>query len=174
MEAHQNHDSEEYFLARPGLVTMENQRVFEAGFNRGWKAGRADLAQSSQVPDCADYMPVKRSAIDWFKKHYPALCEKSGLCERIAGRLYTKTTLAAPTPPQSSLQPLGGWNSHDLDGLEPSLQVAQEWTDERILYRFAQLHMLHGGASPKESLTIEFARAILAGKPAAPIQGEKE
>ena len=38
-----------------------------------------------------DCVIVSRSAIDWLKKHYPQLCVKAGLCERVAGRLYTKT-----------------------------------------------------------------------------------
>jgi len=44
-------------------------------------------------PDNCGMIPVRSSAIDWLKEHYPALCEKSGLCERIGGRLYTKTLL---------------------------------------------------------------------------------
>ena len=29
----------------------------------------------------------------WLKKHYPAICVKSGLCDKIGGRLYTITRL---------------------------------------------------------------------------------
>jgi len=43
---------------------------------------------------CTEMIPVPSAAVDWLKKHYPALCEKSGLCERVGGRLYTRTTLA--------------------------------------------------------------------------------
>lgn len=45
---------------------------------------------------CREYVAVRRDAVEWLKKHYPALCEKSGLCERIGGRLYTLTTLSHP------------------------------------------------------------------------------
>ena len=48
---------------------------------------------------CEEMVLVRSEAVDWLKKHYPALCEKSGLCERIGGRLYTRTALPAPTPP---------------------------------------------------------------------------
>lgn len=42
------------------------------------------------------YVEVRTEAVDWLKKHYPALCEKSGLCERIGGRLYTRSVTPAP------------------------------------------------------------------------------
>lgn len=44
---------------------------------------------------------VRALAVDWLKKHYPALCEKSGLCERVAGRLYTRTTLRQRDEPMA-------------------------------------------------------------------------
>lgn len=47
------------------------------------------------------FVPVPADAVDWLKKNYPALCEKSGLCERVGGVLYTRTTLATPRPPVS-------------------------------------------------------------------------
>jgi len=50
-----------------------------------------------------EMIPVRSEAVEWLKKHYPALCEKSGLCERIAGRLYTRTALAAQ--PAASAEP---------------------------------------------------------------------
>lgn len=37
------------------------------------------------------YTTVLSAAVDWLKKNYPALCVKSGLCESIGGRLYTRT-----------------------------------------------------------------------------------
>lgn len=39
---------------------------------------------------------VPRDAIEWLKTHYPALTVKAGLCESIAGRLYTRTSLQVP------------------------------------------------------------------------------
>ncbi|MEN9885566.1 MAG: hypothetical protein RL758_144 [Pseudomonadota bacterium] len=41
------------------------------------------------------YVEVRTEAVDWLKKHYPALCEKSGLCERIGGQLYTRSVTPA-------------------------------------------------------------------------------
>jgi hypothetical protein len=49
---------------------------------------------AQQVDECG-FVAVRRDAIEWLKMHYPALCEKSGLCERIGGRLYTITRLSA-------------------------------------------------------------------------------
>jgi len=47
---------------------------------------------------------VRLAAVDWLKKHYPALCEKSGLCERVAGRLYVRTTLGqSPRPDDTAV-----------------------------------------------------------------------
>jgi hypothetical protein len=45
----------------------------------------------------SDFVCVPVSAVDWLKKHYPALCAKSGLCESVGGRLYTKTTIRCAT-----------------------------------------------------------------------------
>lgn len=52
-----------------------------------------------------EMIPVRSEAVEWLKKHYPALCEKSGLCERIAGKLYTRTALDAQ--PAASAEPVG-------------------------------------------------------------------
>jgi len=38
-------------------------------------------------------IPVRESAVEWLKKHYPDLCVKAGICEKIAGRYYTITTI---------------------------------------------------------------------------------
>ena len=40
-----------------------------------------------------EYIAVRADAVEWLKKYYPALCEKSGLCERVAGKLYTHTAI---------------------------------------------------------------------------------
>lgn len=65
-------------------------------------AGRVDFvsalfrsALSAQPAPCGEYVAVRADAVEWLKNHYPALCEKSGMCERVAGRLYTRTTLSA-------------------------------------------------------------------------------
>ena len=42
---------------------------------------------------CDEFVSARKDAVEWLKKHYPALCEKSGLCERIGGRLYLRSTL---------------------------------------------------------------------------------
>jgi hypothetical protein len=38
-----------------------------------------------------DFVSVPAEAVEWLKKHYPALCERSGLCEQVGGRLYTRS-----------------------------------------------------------------------------------
>jgi hypothetical protein len=50
------------------------------------------------MSDQHETVTVPREPIEWLKTHYPALCEKAGLCERIGGRLYTRT-VCAPHPP---------------------------------------------------------------------------
>ncbi|NYT76606.1 hypothetical protein H0A71_06350 [Alcaligenaceae bacterium] len=46
------------------------------------------------MSNCTEPMiPVKESAVGWLKKNFPALCVKAGLCENVAGRLYTITTI---------------------------------------------------------------------------------
>ena len=42
-EAHRNYDEEEYFHARPQIDCIDRRRVFEAGFDSGWKAAREDV-----------------------------------------------------------------------------------------------------------------------------------
>lgn len=46
---------------------------------------------------CAETVTVNAKAISWLKEKYPELCVKAGLCERVSGRLYTKT-YTAPQP----------------------------------------------------------------------------
>ncbi|MGB3290989.1 MAG: hypothetical protein WBA83_17080 [Burkholderiaceae bacterium] len=58
-------------------------------------------------PDACGFVPVQNSAVDWLKKHYPALCVKSGLCEKIAGRLYTITRLSFSAPQPAEPTRLG-------------------------------------------------------------------
>lgn len=55
------------------------------------------------APSQCDFVAVPRAAGEWLKQHYPALTEKAGTCERIGGRLYTKSTLA-PTPSVQAVQ----------------------------------------------------------------------
>jgi hypothetical protein len=59
---------------------------------------------------------VNAQAINWLKEKYPELCIKAGLCERIGGRLYTKTFIDPPAPQQQAepTQKPIGW----LDGDE--------------------------------------------------------
>ena len=46
------------------------------------------------MSSCKEPMiPVRESAVEWLKKHYPDLCVKAGLFEKIAGRYYTITTI---------------------------------------------------------------------------------
>lgn len=58
---------------------------------------------TDQQKACIEAVTVPRASIEWLNEHYPALCEKSGLCERIGGRLYTKT-LATPAPDAAAAQ----------------------------------------------------------------------
>jgi hypothetical protein len=48
--------------------------------------------------NCNETVTVRAEAVNWLKEKYPELCIKAGLCERIAGRLYTKTFIPAPPP----------------------------------------------------------------------------
>lgn len=70
----------------------------------------APMADKTVASVCGvDYIMVRRSAVDLLKVLNPALCIKSGLCERIGGRLYTRTCggwneVAAPVP-AASVQP---------------------------------------------------------------------
>ncbi len=50
-----------------------------------------DKAKSAQGLPACEPITVLASAVEWLKKNYPTLCEKSGLCERIRGRLCTPT-----------------------------------------------------------------------------------
>ncbi len=50
------------------------------------------------MSQCTERVAVRADAIDWLKKHYPSLCLKSGLCESVAGKLYTRTFLTEPSP----------------------------------------------------------------------------
>lgn len=54
--------------------------------------------------DNLKFIPVRRSAIEYLKSKFPALCETSGLCERVAGRLYTITTLQTEDQPCAPVQ----------------------------------------------------------------------
>lgn len=63
-----------------------------------------------------EMISVRAVAMDWLKKHYPTLCEHSGLCERIGGRLYTRTTL-----PQRVAETCTGCNGRgEVGGLLPA------------------------------------------------------
>jgi len=45
---------------------------------------------------CHETVTVSAKSVNWLKEKYPELCIKAGLCERIAGRLYTKTFTTPP------------------------------------------------------------------------------
>ena len=42
-EAHRNYDEEDHFHARPQIDCNDSRRVFQAGFDRGWRAAREDV-----------------------------------------------------------------------------------------------------------------------------------
>jgi len=46
--------------------------------------------------NCNETVTVNAKAVNWLKVKYPELCIKAGLCERVAGRFYTKTFITAP------------------------------------------------------------------------------
>lgn len=74
-------------------------------FDTGDLAGKHGLMLETgwdEWPKSCDFTPVKRTAVEWFKQYYPALCLKSGLCEKVGGRLYTIST-THPQPQPSAL-----------------------------------------------------------------------
>lgn len=89
--------------------------VLTAAFNKWWETfGKQFMQSRAVVPLDVDSVAVPSAAINWLKEKYPALCEKSGLCERIGGRLYTKTFLApAPAP---TLAPANTTEDHRHQG----------------------------------------------------------
>src|ERR1700754_868901 len=58
----------------------------------------AETLERKTMSDQHETVTVPREPIEWLKTHYPALCEKAGLCERIGGRLYTRTVCAPHHP----------------------------------------------------------------------------
>jgi len=56
---------------------------------------------------CVEKITVNAKAVNWLKEKYPELCINAGLCERIGGRLYTKTFIdqSAPLPTQEPFTP---------------------------------------------------------------------
>jgi hypothetical protein len=117
---------------------------------------------------------VNTQAINWLKEKYPELCIKAGLCERIGGRLYTKTFIDPPAaqPEQEPLMDairaeptamVHKWRILELVKCytTPPAQQRKPLTDERILH-FVNTHV--GGPSPGYPLDnsdwINFARAI--------------
>ena len=56
--------------------------------------------------NCFEKVTVNAQAINWLKEKYPELCIKAGLCERIGGRLYTKTFIDPPAAQPAQRKPL--------------------------------------------------------------------
>ena len=84
---------------------FDKTQISTDGYTLGGIVSELKAALSQQeavVPsDCADkYIPVSREAVDWLKEKFPALCVKSGMCEQIGGRLYTKTISSTHPQPQ--------------------------------------------------------------------------
>lgn len=73
------------------------------GYLLNLKHRAADKAGGDEWPKSSDFTPVKRTAVEWFKQYYPALCLKSGLCERVGGRLYTISTIHPQTQAEARL-----------------------------------------------------------------------
>ena len=66
--------------------------------------------------NCFEKVTVNAQAINWLKEKYPELCIKAGLCERIGGRLYTKTFIDPPAAqPEQQAEPVA-WLKEDWTG----------------------------------------------------------
>jgi hypothetical protein len=67
--------------------------------------------------NCFEKVTVNAQAINWLKEKYPELCIKAGLCERIGGRLYTKTFIDPPAaqPEHGDIRALK-YRIHELEG----------------------------------------------------------
>ena len=79
--------------------------------------------------NCKESITVNRQSIDWLKKNYPDLCIKAGLCERVAGKLYTKilsvNLAAAPEAPKPAPGGLETRMYQDAEGKRPVTGVNQ-------------------------------------------------
>lgn len=69
---------------------------------------RTPVADERAAVDPCGYVAVKVSAVDWLKKHFPALTIRAGLCERFAGRLYTITRLMSDHDAAMASAPVAG------------------------------------------------------------------
>lgn len=109
---------------------LPNERVPQC-YRLGYLAGL-----SAQPAPCGEYVAVRADAVEWLKNHYPALCEKSGMCERVAGRLYTRTTLSAqPAKPAITEERV----------IELAKQAGLlSWTNRETLTKFAALLAAEG------------------------------
>lgn len=67
------------------------------------------MTDSEDSADCG-FVSVPRAAVEWLKTNYPVLCEKSGLCERVGGRLYTRTKLDESPPYSAGPFLENGWD----------------------------------------------------------------
>ena len=89
--------------------------------------------------NCPQTVTVNVEAVNWLKEKYPALCIKAGLCERIGGRLYTKTYYH---PSQRKQEP-AAWGMENDDGqiydcITPEEHARQEGQYTVALYRGPQ------------------------------------
>ena len=70
--------------------------------------------------NCHETVTVNAKSVNWLKEKYPELCIKAGLCERIAGRLYTKTFTTPPAQPAPVQEPVAQYSDIVSDGgLDP-------------------------------------------------------
>jgi Zn finger protein HypA/HybF involved in hydrogenase expression len=100
---------------------------------------------------CKESITVSRQAVDWLKENYPQLCIKAGLCERVAGRLYTKT-LSYP-PPQQQAEPVAyihrqgnHWEVSERCLVDD--EKARGWTEEPLYTTPPQRKPLEQQAEP--------------------------
>jgi hypothetical protein len=76
---------EAYFSARPQADCINNRRVFEAGFNRGWDAVKPAFPEGltdAQIDEIAESMPggVKGFLTEWgWRQFARAIEQKQGI-----------------------------------------------------------------------------------------------
>jgi hypothetical protein len=103
--------------------------------------------------NCHETVTVNAKAVNWLKEKYPELCIKAGLCERVAGRLYTKTLTTSPAQPAAPVQepkqmngkqPPASWNTPAAPVQEPVIDHSCKDTYELIM-KWADIYAAQTG-----------------------------
>jgi hypothetical protein len=134
----------------------------------------AYLAAATREPPTpavpADRVTVPNAAIEWLKKHYPVLCEKSGLCERIGGRLYTRTFREQAVATQRQPIVPEGWKLTHIQEREAGLVDIGHRDEDGVFYDVVTVDTANY-FQPEAAMPI--ARAIVAAL-AAPVASERD